>query len=107
MRTRLSDVSIETIGFDIAELPSMGDDGFEADFEVSANDSTFERHPSSATTQRRDVYAVMYAQSAAMRELEQLILAFDALEVWTDCLDDFQKCVAPDHIRLLAIRTRR
>jgi hypothetical protein len=117
MRARSSEVSIDTIGFDIADLLSMGEELAEADFEISAEDSTLERHPSSAAMEKRELYADMYAQSATMREFEHLIMAFDALEAWADCWDDFQTYVAPDaltcmpykkqdsNIRALATRT--
>lgn len=95
MRTRLSEVSVEAIGFDIAELITMADDGSEAEFEVSATPvkGKYERRPNTKTVQTRKLHEAMYQQSQTMRELEQLVLAFDALEAWADSLDDIQKYV--------------
>lgn len=95
MRTRLGEVSVETIGFDIAELPTMGDDGSEAEFEVSATPvkGKYERRPNTKTVETRKLHEAMYQQSQTMRELEQLMLTFDALEGWADCFDEFDKYV--------------
>ncbi|KAK2761540.1 Nucleoporin nup84 [Arachnomyces sp. PD_36] len=97
MRTRLADVSAETIGFDIADLPAMGEDGDEVEFEVSATPvkGRYERRPNSKSLETKELHETMYQQSQTMRELEQLILAFDALEGWADCLDDLQKNTNP------------
>lgn len=93
MRTRLADVSAETIGFDIADLPTMGDEDSEAEFEISATPvkGEYERRPNAKTVQTRKLHETMYKQSQTMRELEQLILAFDALEAWANVVDDYHE----------------
>lgn len=96
MRTRLAEVSMETIGFDIAELPSMGDDEAEAEFEISATPvkGEYERRPNSKAVQTRKLHEAMYRYSYSMREFEQLMLAFDAMEGWVDSLEEFRRYVA-------------
>lgn len=95
MRVSLGEVSMETIGFDVAELPIMGDDGSEAEFEVSATPvkGEYERRPNTKTMQTRKLHEAMYLLSQTMREFEQLLLTFDALEGWIECFDELEKYV--------------
>jgi nuclear pore complex protein Nup107 len=100
MRTRLAEVSAQTIGFDIADLPNIADDGSEVEFEVSATPikGRYERRPNTKTIQTRNLHESMYQQSQTMRELEHLVLAFDAVEGWVDCVGDLERYVKAEHI---------
>ncbi|KAL4925837.1 nucleoporin Nup84/Nup107 family protein [Aspergillus undulatus] len=84
-RMRLSDISRESFGFDVADFPVDYEDGDIGTPEPSSPTKTrvygHKRNKSSAnslpsTTQTK----LLYVQSQTMRDLEQLILAFDALE---------------------------
>lgn len=105
----LSDISREILGYDVAEFPLLGDDGLESG--LSEAPSPAKASPSkksglrglrsSIGPQSQSRPAVMFRQSQVMRELEQLILAFDALEKFAlawDELDQYAFCLYPSVI---------
>ncbi|KAF5854945.1 Nucleoporin nup84 [Aspergillus alliaceus] len=101
-RMRLSDISRESFGFDLAEFPYGVEDGTEPPTPEPAsptksrlfgsphkrNRSVSNRAPSDEQT------SLLIQQSQTMRDLEELILAFDALEVFAvicEKLDEYKR----------------
>jgi nuclear pore complex protein Nup107 len=93
-RMGISEVSREVIGFDIVDLPLLGEDGPESNpiEPLSPTKSPSKTRPhrrqSSLGHRHQERYAIMYQQSQRIRELEQLIIVFHALEkfglAWLD-----------------------
>ncbi|KAL4780475.1 107-domain-containing protein [Aspergillus varians] len=86
-RMRLSDISRESFGFDIADFPVDYEDGTDIGTpEPSSPTKTrvygHKRNRSSNSLPSTNQTRLLYVQSQTMRDLEQLILAFDALEVF-------------------------
>jgi nuclear pore complex protein Nup107 len=88
-RMRLSDLSREFFGFDIADFyPGDYEDGTDRGTPEPTSPSKLrafghKRNKSSNTSlQSTSQTRLLYAQSQTMRDLEQLILAFDALEAF-------------------------
>ncbi|KAE8355571.1 107-domain-containing protein [Aspergillus coremiiformis] len=87
-RMRLSDISRESFGFDVAEFPFGIEDGEEPPTpELSSPTksrlfgSPHKRHRSATNRGPSDEQtSLLVQQSQTMRDLEELILAFDALE---------------------------
>lgn len=85
-RMNLSDLSRESFGFDVAEFPMEMEDGVDASTPEPMSPSKI-RLPGSAHKRSRSngvtngaQQSILYQQSQTMRDLEALILAFDALE---------------------------
>ncbi|KAI9928847.1 Nucleoporin nup84 [Aspergillus wentii] len=94
-RMRLSDISQESFGFDIA-FP-VEEDGIESATPEPAS-PTKSRLPGSAHKRSRSnglpsdaQQALLYEQSQNMRDLEELILAFDALEMFAIVWENLEK----------------
>jgi hypothetical protein len=83
-RMGLSELSREVIGFDIVDLPLLGEDGLESNpiepvSPKSPSKTKHHRRQSSLGHQPQGRHAIMYQQAQRVRELEQLIIVFDAL----------------------------
>ncbi|KAL1961949.1 hypothetical protein VTN77DRAFT_730 [Rasamsonia byssochlamydoides] len=83
-RVRLSETSRQVLGFDITEVPFLEENGLENNVSEPASPT---KSPSKKSrlrqlngTQSQNSRVEMYQQAQIMLELEQLILAFDALE---------------------------
>lgn len=93
----LSEISQEAFGFDVAEFPLGMEDGVEAPTPTSPTKSRmfgsahkrtrFNGVPSGAQT------SILYQLSQTMRDLEALILAFDALENFAMIFEKVDKYV--------------
>lgn len=90
----LSDISLKSFGFDIAEFPSTIENGMEAKVPEPSSPSRSRLHGSTHRRQRSSISSgapsgndqnILYAQSELMRDLEQLIIAFDSLEQYAIC----------------------
>lgn len=100
---RLSDISREILGIDVADVPLLDEDG--AGIPASEPASPVKTSPSKKSSraknqatnglQSRSRQAIMYEQSQMMREFERLILVFDALEDFAVTYEDFEQCVSP------------
>jgi nuclear pore complex protein Nup107 len=88
MRAKLSSLSVDTLGYDLTELPSIEADGPDDGFDEPAGQKQAE-----SEDQTRTVRETLHLQSQTMRDLEQLVLAFDALETWAQRLDEYEQCV--------------
>lgn len=97
----LSDISRKSFGFDIAEFPLGMEDGAETDV-PEAPSPTKSKLPGSSHRRQRSSMSnvgvpsgndqnILYLQSQPMRELEQLIIAFDALEEFANCYHQLAK----------------
>ncbi|OXV11182.1 hypothetical protein Egran_01057 [Elaphomyces granulatus] len=80
----LSELSREVIGFDIVDLPLLGEDGLESNpiepvSPKSPSKTKHHRRQSSLGHRPQGRHAIMYQQAQRMRELEQLIIVFHAL----------------------------
>ncbi|KAJ9212383.1 hypothetical protein DTO166G4_6014 [Paecilomyces variotii] len=98
-RMRLSDISREILGIDVADVPLLDEDG--AGIPASEPASPVKTSPSKKSSrsknqatnglQSRSRQAIMYEQSQMMREFERLILVFDALEDFAVTYEDFEQ----------------
>lgn len=87
---RLSEVSFKTFGFDVTEFPDAMEDGVEAAAPEPPSPTksrvrgSHKRQHSSMSNgiPSGDTRSLLYTDSQPMRELEQLISAFDSLETY-------------------------
>lgn len=98
-RMNLSYLSQESFGFDVAEFPMGMEDGMDAPTPEPTS-PTKVRLPGSAHKRSRSngvpngaQTSILYQQSQTMRDLEALILAFDALENFAMLWEKLDKCV--------------
>lgn len=100
-RMNLSDISQESFGYDVVEYPNTTEDGVETPTSEPSSPTKL-KIPGSAhkwsrsngvspDTQTR----FLYQQSQTMRDLEALILAFDALENFAVIWEKLDKYVSP------------
>jgi nuclear pore complex protein Nup107 len=95
-RMYLSEISRESFGFDIAEFPIDAEDGTDAGTpEPSSPTKTrvygHKRNKSSNSLPSTAETRLLYTQSQTMRDLEELILAFDALERFATVCEKLDK----------------
>ncbi|KAL2818994.1 107-domain-containing protein [Aspergillus cavernicola] len=95
-RMRLSDISRESFGFDLADFPVDYEDGTDIGTpEPSSPTKTrvygHKRSKSSNSLPSTSQTRLLHAQSQTMRDLEQLILAFDALERFANVCEKLDK----------------
>lgn len=94
---RLSETSREILGFDITEAPLLEEDGLEnhvsepASPVKSPSKKARLRQLSSAGSESENSRLEMYQQAQIMLELEQLTLAFDALENFQLIWDEHER----------------
>lgn len=97
---RLSDISLKAFGFDVAEFPCPTEDGVAASASEPPSPSKSrvlrsahkrQRSSMSNGTPSGNERSVLYLQSQSMRELEQLIIAFDVLERYANTYHKFVK----------------
>lgn len=82
----LSEISLEMMGFDIREAPLLEENGLGD--KVSASPSptkspskkSRQRQANGSISQTSDSRAEMYQQAQLMLDMEQIVVAFDALE---------------------------
>lgn len=103
MRAKLSSLSVDTLGYDLTDLPPIEPDGSDnglgepsspgkADVAKSPVQSArYKRQNRSSEGQTRTLRESLSLQSQTMRDLEQLVLAFDALETWAQRLDEYEQ----------------
>lgn len=96
----LSDISQRAFGFDIAEVPFNVENGVEAKPAEPSSPSRSRLLGSAHKRQRSSISSgvpsgneqnILYIQSETMRDLEQLINAFDGLEKYAICHHKFVK----------------
>ncbi|KAL4809560.1 107-domain-containing protein [Aspergillus unguis] len=94
-RMRVSDVSRELFGFDIADFPGDVEGTELGSPEPSSPTKTriygHKRNKSSNSLPSTSETRILYAESKNWRDLEQLILAFDALERFAGVCEKFDK----------------
>lgn len=92
-RMRVSDVSREMFGFDIAEFPADYEDNGTPEPSSPTKMKLYghSRNKSSNSLPSTGQTRLLYAESQTWRDLEQLILAFDALENFAHACEKFDK----------------
>ncbi|KAL4916215.1 107-domain-containing protein [Aspergillus aurantiobrunneus] len=93
-RMRLSEISLECFGFDVADFPVDYEDGTDIGTpEPSSPAKTrvygHKRNKSSNSVSSTSQTRLLYVQSQTMRDLEELIFAFDALERFAIVCENF------------------
>jgi hypothetical protein len=82
----LSEISQEMMGFDIREAPLLEENGLGDDVPAppsptkSPSKRSRQRQANGSSSQTSDSRALMYQQAQLMLDMEQIVVAFDALE---------------------------
>jgi len=113
MRAKLSSLSVDTLGYDLSDVPQIEtngqSDGFDepasprkADLSKSPTQSAMsKRRHRSSEGETRTLHETLYLQSQTMRDLEQLVLAFDSLETWAQRLDEYERLSRSQQVKAL------
>lgn len=95
---RLSEISLEAFGFDVAAFPLAAESVVGAEPSEPDSPRTFRRSQSPSNgIMSHSRQSLMGQQSQTMRDLEQLILGFDGVESFALAWDEYDKYVTFYH----------
>ncbi|PGH12178.1 hypothetical protein AJ80_06798 [Polytolypa hystricis UAMH7299] len=110
-RFKLSDVSMEILGYDFTEDPDHVADAYESEFDEPRSptkgsptkspmkSATYHRRQRSSASQSQSTREQLYEQSETMRDLEKLTGAFDTLDAWAYHVDDYERAPGPQETK--------
>lgn len=99
-RCPLSQLSIDSLGYDVTTHPDLwADDGLDGVDRAATTTTTTTMNGEGKTERAKAERQQYYAESQTMHDLEQLVAAFDALEAWANLVDHCEQLSGEQEFR--------